>query len=149
MIKHTISDFEYVEAIYSGGLAKRADEEGLASLSLPERSVLLAWWAKGEIDNGGFALLYSHDTDIDVIAAAFREVGCPDLAEACQASKNVFPVSLVPPTVSERTEYLDSSDDPWLPYDKVVWAQDRDFDRTVAQYIQENREYFIRYQKHV
>lgn len=83
-------DFDFLEHIYSGGLAKRADKEGSEALSEPERNILYAWWAKGEIDNGGFALLYAGPVNIDEVCTAFSEIDLLEAAHACLESKAAF-----------------------------------------------------------
>jgi hypothetical protein len=134
-----VDNFEFVERLYSGALAKRADVEGIDKLSRAEQNVVLAWWAKGEIDNGGFALLYAHPIDIDRIAEAFSEIGASDAADACLLSKNKFKHQL-PPLGEERIRIIRELDDvkAWIQSDRKIWALGTDFDDVVARYIREN-----------
>ena len=142
------SDFEFVEWIYSERLAKRADAEGLGGLSVPERNVLLAWWAKGEIDNGGFSQLYGHPEDIDAVIKAFSDIGLKTIDNACSMSKNRFENGHPPSGLEERREAVDSivnasgSDDPWDEENKLVWDVTEAFDSAVASYIRSNPIHF-------
>jgi len=145
------ADFELVEKIYSGGLAKRADSEGVDALSNVERNVLLAWWAKGEIDNGGFALLYSGQIDINKVIDAFNEIGLPALARACSDSKKVFRDHHPPLGQDERSAEvdrltgLDGLADPWAEQNRIVWESETSFDEAVARYVSRYKEFFDRY----
>jgi hypothetical protein len=143
------NDFDLVESIYSGWLARLADLQGIGSLSIPQKTVLLTWWAKGEIDNGGFALLYCSPMDIDEIACTFLELGMIDAANACRNSKSVFPEGKPPVDQTDRMALVESilnsagKDDPWEPFNKVIWGLNKDFDRIVAEYVKNNVDHFI------
>lgn len=140
----TLTDFEFVEHVYSGGLASRADREGADELSSPERNVLLAWWAKGEIDNGGFALLYASQVDIDEIIKAYLDIGLTEVARACEESKRIFRTGFPPKDQEKRVAEvdqltgLDGSIDPWGEQNKVIWQMEAKFDSAVANYIRKN-----------
>jgi hypothetical protein len=136
-------DFDFVENIYSDWLAKKADIDGVYSLDPIQKNVLIAWWAKGEIDNGGFELLYSLPIDINEVVQSFTAVGAYSYATACDESKNLFPEASPPLDLSERTELVKSimnsdSDDPWLSLNKIIWADSDKFDELVAEYIKNN-----------
>lgn len=131
------SDFDFVESLYLGGLAGRADKE-LSSLSAPVRAVVTAWWAKGVIDNGGFSYLYEFPVEIDEIEHAFREVGADDAADACVRSKMTFSGQVAGGTTrsvpftnhdikDRRLEILEECD-------QAVWGSE-DFDSLVAGYV--------------
>jgi len=135
------NDFYFVDSIYSGWLARKADKEGLDSLTLPERAVMLSWWAKGEIDNGGFALLYSKPVSIDDVAAAFLEVGALDAHKACLDSKLIFHNKTPPQSVEERIKIIEAIPDnldPWIKEERAIWSLGDNFDSTVANYARRN-----------
>lgn len=139
--------FDFAESIYSGGLADKADKEGLSSLNSIQRNVLFVWWAKGEIDNGGFELLYSSPLDIDEVINSFNAVGAYSYATACNGSKNLFPEANPPLDLYKRTELVKSimnsdPDDPWLSLNKIIWTDSDKFDELVAEYIKNNIENF-------
>lgn len=131
------SSFDFVESIYTGALAKRADTNGIESLSGPEKNIVLAWWAKGEIDNGGFAFLYSKPVNIDDVALAFRNIGFESAYKACIETKAVFPDGKPPDAMERRLkiiEELDKSGELWKTQERVIWEMDVDFDDAVAEY---------------
>lgn len=139
-------NFDFVEFIYSGGLAKKADTYGVSSLSDVQKNVMLTWWAKGEIDNGGFELLYSSPVNIDEVISAFISVDANSYAKACMDSKALFPNKNPPIEVTQRNELIDlissSDDEPWLSFNKIIWANSDDFDGKVTRYIKTNIEHF-------
>ena len=65
-------------------LGQKADERGLAALDPAERTVLLAWWARGVIGNGGFKYFFEGGSELGPVARAFRALGFPKAAEACE-----------------------------------------------------------------
>lgn len=142
---HQLSDFDFVEKIYLSGISARADED-ISSLSPHERAVVIAWWAKGVIDNGGFSSLYESPVQIDDVERAFREVGATVAADTCLRSKEIFPNGEVPGSLSSRVSFVmdvrgDAGVDPWEQCDQVVWAFE-DFDSSVANYVRSHRGHF-------
>ncbi|MCD9098212.1 DMP19 family protein [Luteimonas fraxinea] len=140
-----LSDFDFVEKIYLSGVAARADR-GVHCLPWPEQAVVIAWWAKGAIDNGGFSYLYESPVRIDDIERAFREVGAAIAADACVRSKQFFPRGEVPESLSAREALIkslsnDNGEDPWHDCDRAVWALE-DFDSSVANYVRSHPENF-------
>jgi hypothetical protein len=65
-------------------LGKKADALGLSALAPQERTVLLAWWARGVVGNGGFKYFLEGGSELGPIADAFRSLGFPEAAEACE-----------------------------------------------------------------
>ena len=78
-------DFDFVSSICDG-LGERAEQDGIESLTEPERSVLLVWWAQGIICNGGFAYFYEGACNMPEVAGAFQELGFEEAAQACRQS---------------------------------------------------------------
>lgn len=146
------TDFEFVERLYLGGLAARADQEGPDSLSAPERNVVLAWWAKGQIDNGGFASVYAAPVHINDVERAFREVGANAAADACRRSKAVFADGSPPEDQAIRSAIVEEihdptqSKDPWRQCDEIVWNLTDSFDTKVAEYVRANSQFFAELQ---
>lgn len=139
--------FDFAASIYSGGLASKADEEGISSLNVEQKNVVLAWWAKGEIDNGGFELLYSQPLDVDAVIESFSAIGANSYADACNRSKELFLGGNPPNDLFERIEEVklimnSDADDPWLSLNKIVWADSDKFDDLVSEYIKKNIEHF-------
>jgi hypothetical protein len=65
-------------------LGQIADQSGLTVLEPPERTVLLAWWARGVVGNGGFKYFFEGGSELGPVASAFRALGFPQAAEACE-----------------------------------------------------------------
>jgi hypothetical protein len=64
-------------------LGQKADDSGLSAFEPPERTVLLAWWARGVIGNGGFKYFFEGGAELGPVARAFHALGFPKAAEAC------------------------------------------------------------------
>ncbi len=65
-------------------LGQKADALGSSALASLERTVLLAWWARGVIGNGGFKYFFEGGSELGPIARAFRSLGFPQAAQACE-----------------------------------------------------------------
>lgn len=65
-------------------LGVKADEHGLESLTAKERTILLPWFARGVIGNGGFRYFFEGGHDLAEVAGAFRELGRHAVASACE-----------------------------------------------------------------
>ncbi len=141
-------DFNFVNAIYSH-LGNRAECKGLQSLSKPEHSVLLVWWAQGVIANGGFEYFYEGACNIAEVAAAFQELGFTEAAQACRQSMTLFPPEVLGEDPKKCYESLTRFDaqyvrDFFLPLSRAVWATD-DGDRlsiATAAYIRTHADAF-------
>jgi hypothetical protein len=74
-------------------LGDHADRLGFGSLGSHHQLILLAWAGRGIIGNGGFRHWYEGKgaDDTRALARAFRALGCPDVAEACESSLSVVP----------------------------------------------------------
>lgn len=83
--------FDYISDVCDL-LGSRADVYGLKSLIHWEQVALMAWWAKGIIDNGGFQYFYEGAWQSEEVAAAFDELGFSQAAWACRESMTVFPL---------------------------------------------------------
>lgn len=94
-------------------LGRRYEQDGLESLSAPQKVVFLTWCAKGAVDNGGFQFLYEGDLPIMEVASAFEEIGLPEAAQACRGSSAISHDG----TGAERG-------DRFRPFDTVIWNLD-------------------------
>ena len=117
----------YEVADIAEGLAVRADEAGMNSLSPPEQVIVRAWSATGIISNGGFRHFYEGTTDIVAVADAFETLGLPEAAEACHASKECFPASVLAVGYEQTREWMARLDETKLdvffgPLDDVIWS---------------------------
>jgi hypothetical protein len=72
-------------------IESKAFAEGVDALSDEERLLFVAWQETANIGNGGFHRFYQGGGDIDELAAAYKELGLRECAEACAKSKAVFP----------------------------------------------------------
>lgn len=139
-----MDDFDFVQSVYNGGLAQKADELGVAALSTPERSVVLALWAKGALDNGGFAYLHEFGADIGAIRDAFAEVGLDEASRACGRSVVALEASRreqLPANVA-RIHHVDDGEERWSECDEMIWRLGDGFDSAVASYIRRNKAIF-------
>ncbi|NOK11750.1 DMP19 family protein [Corallococcus exercitus] len=91
-------------------LGRRADREGIGSLSPQEATALNAWSGHGVIGNGGFRYFYEGSRSLAELAAAFRVLGFAQAAEACEKVRNAVPIGDVPADAGERWVVLRSVD---------------------------------------
>ena len=143
-------DFAFVSAVCDG-LGNRAERDGLQSLSEPERSVLLVWWAQGIIGNGGFEYFYEGACNMPEIAAAFQELGLSEAADACRQSMTLFPPEVLGEDPKRCYETLTRLDDNYvkdffLPLSRIIWATDDDdqLSMRAANYIRSHAGAFSR-----
>ncbi|MEI2431543.1 DUF4375 domain-containing protein [Lysobacter yananisis] len=144
-----LTSFKFVHAIHTYGLTPKAEREGRAALTVPERVVLLAWWARGVIVEGGFAQLYASSADLDEVADAFKTVGAEAAWQACLDAKAVFPDGPPPGKPDERAERMkplasgDEAGALWDAQDRAVRSLGEAFDDWVAAYVREHQESFV------
>jgi hypothetical protein len=91
-------------------LGEQADEHGLEALAAEQRTVLLPWFARGVIGNGGFKYLFQSAHDAGAIARAFHELGCHAVGDAVLGAPAVFPGGRVPSDAAERESLLEAVD---------------------------------------
>jgi hypothetical protein len=124
--------------------AGEADAQWVSSLTQVQRTALLPWWAKGIVDNGGFACFYEgagleKATDV---ADALRTIGLESAAEACRQTLSVFPNDPQLADLEYRRQWLAHNKEVVAPVfreaDRVIWdLEDQLFD-ALARYIQAN-----------
>jgi hypothetical protein len=100
-----------------------ADRVGIDALSKAQRAVVLAWAAKGTIDNGGFAYYYAGDWRTVMLAEAFRSFGFEEAARSCEESRLLFPGGIPPEDIDRRSTLLKAIDgELFRPFDKAIFA---------------------------
>lgn len=118
-------DLEWVGDLCEA-LGERADERGPDSLTPAEQTVLLPYWLKGIVDNGGFQYFYEGATEAAEVAEAFERIGLPDLAEACRLSLDVFPDRRPPISQDAMFTWMEAQGpevaDLWERLSETVWA---------------------------
>lgn len=136
-----MNTFDFISSIYDS-IAQRADRLGVSSLSKAERTVLFACWGKSEVDNGGFAQLYSTPVGIDDVVEAFRSIGLTEAADVFAHSKLVFPEALPHHEVEARRDFVDSllsrdeDVDPWEEDNHKIWnLEQAQFDDAVSKFV--------------
>lgn len=102
-------------------LCIRADDSGIEALALAQAEVVLAWGARGVIGNGGFRAFYQGSGDMRAVARAFRTLGFPEAAAACEASTSAFPLGAPPGDLTRRQDACAGID----------WEELRDAERAV------------------
>ena len=123
-------DFDFTSAVCNN-LGSRAERDGIESLSVPERSVFLAWWAQEIIENGGFEYFYEGACNMAEVAAAYQELGFAAAAQACRQSMTLFPPEALgkgPERCYETLMLLDARyvEGFFLPLSRVIWAANDD-----------------------
>jgi Domain of unknown function (DUF4375) len=88
-----------------------ADEHGMDALSAPQRTIVLAWAAKGIIGNGGFKYFYEGEWRGAELAQAYRALGFAAAAEACDRSLDAFPARQPPRDAARRYQYIAAGED--------------------------------------
>lgn len=73
-------------------LAHEADAHGIHALDHEQRNVVVAWWAYGELSNGGFRVFFEGAYPLTETARSFRALGLEAVADACgQVVAALFP----------------------------------------------------------
>jgi hypothetical protein len=132
-------------AIYE--VCHAADARGLEALSSEQRTAVLAWSAKGVIDNGGFRFYFEGDWKIREVSAAFRDLDISDVADACEEASQVFPANLPPQDWTRRNSILAGvAPDALRSLDERVWALDWSRLRAaIVAYMDNHEEQFRRF----
>ncbi len=87
-------------------LGQVAEERGLEALTEAERTIVLAWTARGIVGNGGFRYLFQGALDARAIAAAYWTLGLEDVANAVEEAIAAFPGGAIPAGLRERQEHV-------------------------------------------
>jgi hypothetical protein len=134
-------DYALVEAVCEE-LAAYADEDGLDSLSETERIVLLPYWGKAIVDNGGFGYFYEGAYNSLQIAEALDAIGCNDVALAFRRSAELFPGGnpIADPDVRSRWLETHEAEADTLIDDLhgTVWSSDEKLWPRLAAYIRQH-----------
>lgn len=77
-------------------LGAKSDSQGLAGLRETEQVAVVAWSARGIIGNGGFKYFYEGSVEMAHVARAFRELGFPGAAAACERIDASIPAAARP-----------------------------------------------------
>lgn len=126
----TEAEWDFVCEV-SERLAKRANDDGIESLTPAEQVVVWTRSASGIIGNGGFTYYYEGATETLEVAAAFDTLGLHDAAEACRAAHAIVPAEVITRGFGACQAWLETVDEAKLnaqfdPLDRVIWdAEDR------------------------
>jgi hypothetical protein len=117
----------------------------------PAQVILLAYTAKGIIDNGGFQFFYEGASHAIDVAWAFDELGFTQAADACRQSTAVFTHGIPPADHEERNALMDKLGDQtarcWEPLNNLFYDTTKGFDERLAQYIRTHQATLERYLK--
>jgi hypothetical protein len=121
-------------------VAYHGDEIDLTKLSEEERNVLLAYNAKGFIDNGGFNYLFESrvpgDPHYALTAAALEDIGSDAAALAFRRALGLFPGSKPPEDDEERLRLYRSGDSTERSdIDRVFFTADDEIKQCMCEYI--------------
>jgi hypothetical protein len=135
-------DYGLVEAVCEA-LAAYADEDGIWSLSETERTVLLPYWAKAIVDNGGFLYFYSGADNANEVAEALEKIGCSGVAAAFRRSAELFPDGRPIRGEEARSRWLEEheaeADALFAELNPTVWSSDEELWTRLAAYIRSHR----------
>jgi hypothetical protein len=127
-------------------LGERVDKYGLDALSPPQEVVLLSWWAKGIIDNGGFQFFYEGASNAAQVAEAFDALGFTAAGQAFRESLTLFPHGTPQNDHQERQEWLDSvgtkAKTLFDRLSRVIWAIEDDLDPVIETYMNQHPTHF-------
>ena len=126
-------------------LGEKADSHGIQALSEEERNVLVPYWARGLIGNGGFRYFFEHDHPLSDTVRRMRSLGLGSTADACESVLGqLFPGGAEPADYWERRRLTDGID--WDRFDpeesaiyKVSWDQ---FTDAIGAYIESHPDAF-------
>jgi len=91
-------------------LGVRAEMDGIGTLNEEERDVLVPYWARGIIGNGGFKYFFEGTYDLADVARRFRQLKLESVAAASDAVlAAVFPAG-PPAGAKQREEALSRAD---------------------------------------
>jgi hypothetical protein len=121
-------------------LGDRANVEGIEGLGPQERTVLLPWWLKGIVDNGGFKYFYEGATETLAVAEAFDALGLSEAAAACRQAHARVPEEMLDRGFEACREWMDTLDEDALEElfsepDRVIWDLEESLEKVLAAYI--------------
>lgn len=99
--------FNFVDEICQE-LGRRAEDDGIDTLSEPEQVASNVWWASGILCSGGFRHFYEGATNMAQVAGSFDRLGLDRAAEACRQSLAIFPNEVPPDNNDERFEIINN-----------------------------------------
>ena len=134
--------FDFVNEICQE-LGRRVEDDGIETLSEPERVASDVWWASGIIQNGGFQYFYEGATEMAQVADSYDRLGLNKAAEACRKSLRIFPNGVPPEDDDERSEilapYQGFRNEFFRPLNLVLWeTADEGLEDILAVFIHEN-----------
>lgn len=124
--KKDMTDEDFAQ--YFDSLCSLADSDCLSTISVSERTIILVWWAKALVDNGGFEYFYEGACNAGDVAKAFFEVGLDSIANAFLTSVRVFPNKNPIPDHELRQQWLSQREvivkRAFARPNKIVWSVD-------------------------
>jgi hypothetical protein len=129
-----------------GPIADRAETQGLEALSGPEQNVLLVWWGKGYVDNGGFEWFYEGASNALQVADAYEALGLTDAADAWRKSVEVFPDGKPPEDLQDRRDWMCDHEEEvrafFDPLSRIIWDVDDRLNERLGEYIPAHAAHF-------
>ena len=141
-------EFDFVENTHKQ-LGTFANENGLDDLTPAERVVLLTWWAKGIIDNGGFEYFYEGATNTLEVAEAFEALGYAEAAAAaCRAAHAQVPPDVLAGGWEACREWMapferEEFEARFEAANQAIWRIGDELQGRLADYIRAHLEAFI------
>jgi Domain of unknown function (DUF4375) len=119
-------------------IGERAQALGLGVLNEEQRNVIIPWWARGELGNGGFEQFFQTDHPLADVSRRLRLLGFEAAADACdQVLAALFSGGREPVDRAAKEALLAEVD--WKrfrPQERVIFAIDWDeLVRAIGRYV--------------
>jgi hypothetical protein len=88
------------------GVAGKADRDGFGSLSTEQQTALMAFYAQGVIDNGGFNYFFEEGLDAVELRNSYERLGLTAPAEIVRQISRILPLEVCPQERSERIRWF-------------------------------------------
>jgi hypothetical protein len=133
------------ERIYA--VCREAERRDIGALTPAQRTVVLAWGGRGILSNGGFKYFYEAEWRGAELAAAYRTLGFPEAADACDRSLDAFPNREPPHDQAERwSHFTDEAKTLWDGLTKPIYAVKwPDLQAAIGKYMEREAEEFRRF----
>jgi hypothetical protein len=136
------NEYSLVEAVCDL-LSDYAEDEGIESLNKIERIVLLPYWAKAIVGNGGFSYFYEGAHNANEVAEALEMIGCPRVASAFRKSAEFFPDGKPMSSDKARNRWLEDHEAEAAAFfadlNRTVWSCDEELWTRLAAYIRSHQ----------
>ncbi|MGE3804137.1 MAG: DUF4375 domain-containing protein [Gemmataceae bacterium] len=147
LLARTTDDLDLCSEVFNLIVRHHGGDFDAAALTVEQQTVLLAYHAKGIIDNGGFNYLFEGDfpgdPHFELTARAYGTLGCQQAAEAFRQVFALFPEGKPPRDRGKRLQqYRAGPGERRGGCDDLFWKGSKDLFATLADYIRAHRAAF-------